>query len=148
RYAAGGIGDRNRTDGQAAARSSAGRANAAFEINRGGAKPSADASQGELGARRFRSFVPKLAIRRVAPPILVAARQQVEQNCRRHDRHARLANLEAATLLAQPRLSARGGVEAEGGSAGQHDGVNSFHGLCRIEESSLARAGPATAHVY
>src|SRR5262249_9190295 len=34
------------------------------------------------------------------------------------------------------------------GSAGQHDGVNSFHGLCRIEESSLARAGPATAHVY
>src|SRR5262249_55073 len=64
---------------------------------------------GEMGGgRRFRSVVPKLAIRRVAPPILVAARQQVEQNCRRHDRHARLANLEAATLLAQPRLSARG----------------------------------------
>ena len=59
----------------------------------------------------------------------------------------RVADAEAAALLAQPGLHAGGGVEPEGRAAGQHDGVDAFHRLRRIEQSGLARAGTAAAHV-
>ncbi len=37
--------------------------------------------------------------------------------------------------------------QAEGGSAGQHNGINAFYGLRRVEQGGLACAGPAAAHV-
>ena len=44
-------------------------------------------------------------------------------------------------------LRARGGVEAEGGAAGDDDGVDALHRLRRIEQGTLAGAGPAAADV-
>ena len=65
-----------------------------------------------------------------------------------NDRHDRIANTEAAALLAHVSLRARWRIEAEGRAAGQHDRVDTFHGLSRIQQGCLARAGPAAAHVH
>ena len=59
----------------------------------------------------------------------------------------RVADAEAAALLAQPGLHAGGGIEPEGRAARQHDGVDALDRLRRIEQSGLARARPAAAHV-
>src|SRR5215831_702914 len=49
-------------------------------------------------ARRARCVVAEFTIGRVAVPLLVSAGQQVKQNCGRHDRHPRLANLKSSPL--------------------------------------------------
>ena len=94
-----------------------------------------------------RRLIAELAIGRIAAPVLVAAVEQVEHDRARHDRHHRVADAEAAALLAHISLHAGGGIEPEGRAAGQHDGVDAFHGLRRIEQGGLARAGPAAAHI-
>ena len=91
--------------------------------------------------------VAEIAIGRKPAPILVAAAQQIEQHGRRHDRHPRGAHRKAAALLAQPRLHAGRGIEAEGRAARQHDGVDALDRPGRIEQRGLARSRPAAAHV-
>src|SRR3546814_1211451 len=59
---------------------------------------------------------------------------QVEQDRGRHDRHAVAAYVEADAALAQGSLHARGGVEAEGRTAGKHQRVDRFHGVVRRSE--------------
>jgi hypothetical protein len=50
-------------------------------------------------------------------------------------------------VLAQPGLDTGRRIEAEGGAAGQHEGVDAFHRQRRIEQGGLARAGAAAAHI-
>ena len=91
-HAAGGIDGDQRADGEPVARLRRGRADAALEVDRGGAEAGADAAEREIRAGGFRRGVAELAIGRVAAPVLVAAGEQVEQDGARHDRHARLAH--------------------------------------------------------
>ena len=147
-HAAGGIRRHDGAHQQPVARLRGGRADAALEVERGGAEPRADTAEREFGTRDFRRLIAELAIRRIAAPGLVAAREQIEQDRARHDGNARLAHLEAAAPLAQPRLHAGSGIEPEGRAARQRDGVDAFHGLRRIEQSGLARARTAAAHVH
>jgi len=56
------------------------RADAALEIDRGGAEPGADAAESEVSARCLRRRKAKVAIGRVAAPFLVAAIEEIEQN--------------------------------------------------------------------
>src|SRR6185312_6828154 len=93
---AGGIHRRQCANGDAAARLRRRRAEAALEIDRGRAEPRAGRAERELLFRRGRGGVAKLAIGRIAAPVLVAAAEQIEQDRRRHDRHPRLAHLETA----------------------------------------------------
>ncbi len=104
--------------------------------------PSAKSSVRAGGSR-----VTELAIGRETAPVFVAAAEQIEQDGSRHDRHARAAHGEAAALLAQPGLHARGGVEPESRAAGQRDGVDAFDRLRRIEQRGFARARAAAAHI-
>ena len=64
-----------------------------------------------------------------------------------HDRHERVPDLEAAAVLAEPRLGAGRGVEAERRAAGQRDGVDPLDRHGRIEQRAFARAGSAAANV-
>ncbi len=98
-------------------------------------------------ARRGRSRIAKVAIGRKALPILVAAVQEIEQDRRRHDRHPRRADGEAAAFVPQKRLHAGGRIETERRTAGQGNGVDTFHGLRRIEQSRVAGSRTAAAHV-
>ena len=143
-----GIDHRQRADRDAAARHGRGGADAAFEICGGSAKPGTGAAEREFGAGQFRRLVAELAVGRIAAPVFVAAVEQVEQNRARHDRHARLADLEAAALFAQVGLHAGGGVEPEGRTARQHNGIDAFDRLRRVEQRGLARARPTAAHVH
>src|SRR5262245_34917184 len=77
--AAAGIDGDQRADGMAIARHRRGGAEPAFEVDRGGPEacprsPEREASPGGCG-----SGVAQIAIRRKAPPVLVAAVEQVEQ---------------------------------------------------------------------
>src|SRR5262249_58112650 len=103
-HAPSGIGHGNRTDGNAGACLCACRPDTTLEVRGCGAQSRANAPERKICTRVFCGFVSEFAIRGIASPILVAARQQVEQNCPRHDRHAGLTHLKAATLLAKPRL--------------------------------------------
>src|SRR5262249_6702103 len=123
-HAAGGICSGKRSDRNAAARPSAGGTDAALQIDGRGAETGAGAAKSKVMACCSRRFVAELSIGRIAPPILAAPGQQVEQDCARHDRHACLAHPNPATLFAQPGLRARRGVETESRSAGQDDGID------------------------
>ena len=124
-----------------------GRAKTALEVDDGGAEPCADAAEGEVRRGGSGRRIAEFAIGRIAAPVLVAAVQQIEQDRRRHDRHARVADLKAAAVLAEPRLGAGGGVEAERRAAGQRDGVDALDRHRRIEQRAFARARSAAANV-
>ncbi len=72
---------------------------------------------------------------------------EVEQDRRRHDRHLRDADVEAAPVLFEPAHGARRRVEAEGAAAGEHDCVDAIDGIQGIQQVGLARAGRRSAHV-
>src|SRR5262249_5073386 len=143
-----GVGRGDRADSNAGARPCACRTNSTLEVGGRGAESCANASERKICTGVSCSFVAEFAIRGITPPILVAARQQVEQNCPRHDGHAGLTHLKAATLLAKPRLHPRRGVESESRSAGQDDSVDSFHRLRRVEECRFTRTRPTPADIY
>ena len=125
-----------------------GRADAAFERRRSWRPARRRRCRARIGGRgALGRLIAELAIGRVAAPVLVPAGQEIEQDGARHDRHARLAHGKAAADLAQVSLHAGGGVQSEGRAARQHDGVDAFHGLRRVEQGGLARAGSAAAHV-
>ena len=56
-------------------------------------------------------------------------------------------DLEAAALLAEPRLRAGRGVEAERRAAGKRNGVDALDRHRRIEQRAFARARSAAANV-
>ena len=72
---------------------------------------------------------------------------EVEQDRRRHDRHARNADVETAPVLLEPVHRARRRVEAEGAAAGEHDRVDAIDGIQGIQQVGLARAWRRTPHV-
>ena len=95
------------------------RADAALEVDGGGAEAGADAAERELGGGGCGRRIAEVAIGREAAPVLVAAGQQVEQDRARHDRHPGGAHRKAAAALAQPGLDAAAGFEPEGRAARQ-----------------------------
>src|SRR5215468_3692140 len=99
-----GVGRGDRADSNAGARPCACRTNSTLEIGGRGAESRANASKCKICTGVFCSFVAEFAIGGITPPILVAARQQIEQNCPRHDWHARLTHLKTAALLTKPGL--------------------------------------------
>src|ERR1043165_3492789 len=103
----------NRADGEAIARLCRSGAEAAFEIRRGRAIARTGRAELEVACETGRGRVAEIAIGWKAPPVLVAAIEQVEQDRTWHDRHADRPDREAAALLAQPGLRAAGRVEPE-----------------------------------
>ena len=125
-----------------------GRTDSAFAIDRGRAGAGADAAEREIGIGGRGGRVAKLAIGRVAPPVLVAAAEQIEQDRRRHDRHARRSHGEAAALApcshaCTPDAASRPNAEPPD----ERDGVDAFDRLRRIEQSGFARPRSAAAYV-
>src|SRR5262249_56154435 len=84
---AGGVHHRERANREAVRRHRRGRADAAFEVDRGGAEAGADAAEREAPTRRQRRGIAEVAIGRKASPVLVAARDQPEQDRARHNPH-------------------------------------------------------------
>ena len=104
-----------------------------------------------LPSAKSRSIAPRrrvahVTIRREPPPVLVAAVDQVEQDCLRHDRHAHGADRDAATLLAQCGLHAPCGIEAECGTTRQHDGVHCLNGRVRRQQIRVTSTRRTTQH--
>src|SRR2546425_345696 len=64
-----------------------------------------------------------------------------------HERHANVPDREATPALAQECLNARAGVQAEGGAAGQHHGIDALDGAVRFQQIGFSRARRAAAHV-
>lgn len=118
-----------------------------FPLGTVGAGTGADRTEREIGRCRLSRLVAKLAIGRIAAPILVAAIAQVEEDRGRHDRHAKTTHLDADVFLPQRRLDAGSGIEAEGRAAGQHDCVNGRDRVLRLEQVGLTRARCATQHL-
>src|SRR5262249_13317201 len=104
RHAPCGVGCGNCADSNAGARLCACRTDATLEIGRRGAEPRANASEREIHTGLFGGFVAEFAIRGISSPILVAARQQIEQDCAGHDRDTGFTHLKTATLRAKPGL--------------------------------------------
>src|SRR5690606_36706361 len=79
------------------------RADAAAQVGGGGTVARAATAEREWSGPGVRgSRVAELTVRRVAAPVLVAAVVEIEADCRRNDRYAGGADLEAAAGLAQP----------------------------------------------
>ena len=81
-----------------------------------------------------------LPIGRHAAPVLVAPVQEIERDGLDGDGNIDSADLQAATLSAQARNDAAGGVETEQRAAGQHDGIDAGHRHFRLEQGGIARA--------
>src|SRR5262249_59216319 len=96
------------------------RAEPALEIDGGGAEAGAGGAERKRLAGARSGGVAEIAIGRKAPPVLVAAVEEVEQHSAAHDRHANVPDREATPALAQQSLNACPGVQAEGRAAGQH----------------------------
>ena len=124
-----------------------GRADAALEVERGGAEAGPDAAEREFAGGAFGRRITEVPVGGEAAPILVAPGQQVEQDRARHDRHPCGAHRKAAAALAQPSLDAAAGFEAEGRPARQRDPVDALDGVGRLQQIGVARARPAAAHV-
>lgn len=77
------------------------------------------------------------------PPILVATVQQVHEDCLRYDRDTHVADLEATADLAEPGLHAAGGIETEGGAAGENERIHRLHRHGRIEQCGFPSSGSA-----
>src|SRR5215468_1759818 len=118
-----------------------------LEIDGGGAEAGAGGSERKRLAGARSGGVAEIAIGRKAPPVLVAAVEEVEQHGAAHDRHANVPDREATSALAQQSLNARAGVQAEGGAAGQHHGIDALDGAVRFEQIGFPRARRAAAHV-
>src|SRR5215510_1548549 len=123
------------------------RAEPALEIDGGGAEAGAGGAERKRLAGARSGGVAEIAIGRKAPPVLVAAVEEVEQHSAAHDRHANVPDREATPALAQQSLNACPGVQAEGGAAGQHHGIDALDGAVRFEQIGFPRAGRAAAHV-
>src|SRR5262245_44464819 len=98
-HAAGGVGSRKRTDRDAASRLCARRADATFEIDGCGAKSGAHAAKREVCRGTLGRIITEFAVGEITPPVLVASRQEIEQDCGRHDRNACITHLKTAALL-------------------------------------------------
>src|SRR5262249_50580631 len=99
-----GVGRGNCANSNAGARFCACRTDTALEVGRRRAEPRANASEREIHTSVFCGFVAEFAIGGIPSPILVAAREQIEQDCTRHDGDTGFTHLKAAALLAKPRL--------------------------------------------
>ena len=77
----------------------------------------------------------------------VAADAEIEEDCRRNDRHVELSDLEADVALVEVLHHAGRRVEAEGAPARQHDGVHLIHRVHGIQEIGFSRARGRAAHV-
>src|SRR5262249_58950583 len=99
---------RERAHHVAVARDRGRRADAAFQIDRGGAHPGPDAAELEILAGGRRRGIAEIAERREPAPILVAAPEQVEEHGSGHDRHARRTDRGPTAPLPPPSLTAAG----------------------------------------
>ena len=72
---------------------------------------------------------------------------QVEQDGRRHNRHARHAARRSPSVLLEPAHHAGRRVEAERAAAGEHDRVDAVDRVHGIQQVRLARARRGAAHV-
>ena len=90
--------------------------------------------------------IAKVAIRRRGAPILRPAIGEIEENRRGNDRHAGPGDRKAAPGLGQARHHARSRFEAEGRTAGEHQGVDAGNGVFGRQKIGLARAGRAPEH--
>ena len=134
-------------DRVAVARHGRGRAEPALEIDGGRAKAGPGGAEGKRLAGPGGGGVAEIPIGREAAPVLVATIEQVEQRGAANERHPDVSDREAAAALAQERLDARSGVQAEGRAAGQHHGVDALGGAMRLEQVGLARGRRAAADV-
>ena len=62
-----------------------------------------------------------------------------------HDRDRGLTDPVAAALLAEPGLDTAHGIEAEGRTAGEDQGVDMLDRAARVEQRGIAQAGCAAA---
>src|SRR5262245_41107597 len=112
-----GIDGGERPDSHAICGRRGGRTDTPFEVDSGGTQPRAHAAKRKAGIDCRRCRVAKLAIGRMASPVLVAAGEEIEQGGAWYDRHPRCANRKAPALLAQQGLDATSGLDPEGRSA-------------------------------
>ena len=145
--AAAGIYGGERADRVAVAGHRGGRAESALEVDGGGAEARPGGTQGKDLAGARGGGVAEIPVGREAPPVLVAAIEQVEQRGPANERHSDISDRKAAAALAQEGLHARTGVKAEGRAAGQHHGVDALDGAMRLKQVRLARGRRAAAHV-
>ena len=93
-------------------------------------------------------LVAKITVWRIAPPVLVAAIGEVEDDRRRDDRDARLAHLHASADLPKIGLHTGRRIEPERRSARKSDPVDFLKCIVRLECIRLAGAGRAAQHLY
>ena len=134
-------------DGVAGGGARRGRAEPALDGGRGGAGAGAHRAERE-GARPGRpgGRVAEVAVGREPAPILVAPVQQVEQDGAAGQRHQGAAQVEAASVLAERRLDAAGGVQPEHRAAGQHHGVDGPDGRLGGQHVDIPPAGCSAQH--
>ena len=116
------------------------RAEAALEVDRGGAGAGADAAEGELLRSGVECGAAERRVGRGGPPVLVAAVQEVEEDGGRNDRHAGRTDGKAAAGFCEAGHDAAGGVEAEGGAAGEHHRIDRSDRLLRRQQVGVAGA--------
>ena len=125
-------------------------AEAALQVGGGGARAGADGADRRVLRRRFAGGAAERRIeQRVrAQALLVAAIGEVEEARARHDRHADVADREAAALPGEPGHHAVGCRKPEGRAAGKHDGVDALDEVARREQVGLAARRRAARHVH
>ena len=99
-----------------------------------------------IGRRRVGGAA-EMAVGRLGAPVLVAAVEEIEEDRRRHDRHAHIADRQAAPVRDQPGDDTGRGIEPEGRAAGEDDRVDPLDRLLGREQVGLARPGRAAHHV-
>ena len=92
-------------------------------------------------------LIAEFAIGGIAAPLLVAAIGEVEQDRRRNDRNDVRADPKADAALMQGGLDAGRGVETEGRTARQHDGIDGLNRIVRFEQIGFARSRSAAQHL-
>ena len=84
---------------------------------------------------------------RLAGPVLPPRKSKIEQDRRRHDRHAHAAHLEAAPHGGEPVHNTGSGVETKGRAARQHDRVDAIDQCRRTEQLGVAGARRPATHI-
>ncbi len=139
-----GVGRHQRADAETVLGHGAGRAEAALEIGKGRAMAGPETAEPEIQRGRIqgylRGLLPQPPIGRLAPEVLVAAVDEVEQYGARNDRHELAGDLEAAARRTQGGLDAADRVEPESRAAGEDQRVDLLHRHVGFEQGGVAQA--------
>ncbi len=123
-HAANAVDGDDRADRHAVDQTHRGAAETAFQGSGRGAQPGPGIAEREILAGGAGRRIAKPAMRRLARPVTAAREAKVEEDRRRHNRHARRADGKAAPARGEKIHCAAGRVETEGGAARQHHRVD------------------------